>query len=370
LTSIKAVLRPPLARALWPFTRPWQPVIERSRDGERLLPGITALVAARDEAYTVGPCLASLVGFVDQIVCVDNGSEDGTLQQMHAFADRHSHEVDVDVVSMPGALLVDCREEGIRRTRHQWHLLWAGDMVVQTSGPHDVAPVRERILRDDRPRTITFSRTNLVADLHHTFRAGPVVDPGEPFLMRFGRGIKYREFGRFDAARAPLYYAQRREPGRHIFHLGGLKSDANLMHRFHYFAWRETVNREGEALDPELRTLEGFKRQRNQELFGTNDPRSLKFRYQRQLSYSLARYDAQRYGDYPVVLQDALAGPQRFEVVYRDGRPWSRIDHEDTEMLDYQPTADDLAWDPEAFLRGFLSAAECRALGVEPQAAT
>ena len=40
----------------------------------------------------------------------------------------------------------------------------------------------------------------------------PVVAPGEPILIRFGRGIAYREFGRFDTVRVPLYYEQRDEP--------------------------------------------------------------------------------------------------------------------------------------------------------------
>jgi hypothetical protein len=141
-----------------------------------------------------------------------------------------------------------------------------------------------------------------------------------------------------------------------------------MMHRFHYWEWRERVNREGEALPPEHRELDGFKRHRNQELFGTNESRSLKWRYIRQLSYLLAPYDPEQSGDYPEVLKDELAGPQRFEVVYRNGRPWGRIDREDTEMVDYEPTAEDLAWEPEAFLRRFLTPEQCRTVGIEPPA--
>jgi hypothetical protein len=194
-----------------------------------------------------------------------------------------------------------------------------------------------------------------------------VIDAGESWLMRFGRGIHYTELeGKFDVVRPPLYYSHRREPGRHIFHLAGLKSDENLIHRFHYFAWREAVNREGDALGPELRTLDGFKRRRNLELFGTDDPRSVKYRYRRQLAYHFVRYDPHRYGDYPEALREELAKPQRYEVVYRDGRPWTRIDREDSEMMAYQPTPEDLEWDPEVFLRRFLGPEECRVIGVAP----
>jgi hypothetical protein len=137
------------------------------------------------------------------------------------------------------------------------------------------------------------------------------------------------------------------------------------MHRFNYFAWRQAVNREGDALDPELRTLDGFTRRRNEDLFGTNDPRSVKWRYGRQLSYHFARYDPERYGAYPSVLEAELAKEEaRFEVLYRDGRPWIRIDREDDEMAGYEPTEEDLAWNPETFLRRLLSQSELAAVGI------
>jgi glycosyltransferase involved in cell wall biosynthesis len=308
-----------------------------------------------------------LIGFADQIVCIDNGSNDGTLRKMEEFRERFRDRVEVDVVSMPGALLGDCRDEGLRRTRYQWHLRWDADLVAKTSGPESMLDLRARVLTDQRPRTIQLPATSLIGDLRHAGRFGPVVDPGEPILVRFGRGIEYREFGRFDALRAPLHYAQRAEQGRHYFHMAGLKSDENLIHRFHYFIWRELVNREGPALDPALRDLEDFKRIRNLELFGTNEPRSLKFRYQRQLSYHFVRYDESEHGAYPEVLREELARPDpRFEVTYRDDRPWIRIDRADAEMRDYEPTDEDLAWSPEAFLRRFLSAEQCHQAGIDP----
>jgi glycosyltransferase involved in cell wall biosynthesis len=344
--------------------RPFRGRLEQSD----LRPGITAVVAARDEAYAIRFCLRSLIGFADQIVCIDNGSEDGTLREMEDFKEEHGGDVAVEVVPMPDALLGDCRQEGLRRTRHRWHLRWDADMVAKTSGPESMLALRDKVLADDRPRTIQLPRTNLIGDLEHTQRLGAVVDPGEPILIRFGRGISYREFGKFDTVRTPLHYAQRQEQRRYYFHLAGLKPDDNLIHRFHYFPWREAVNTQGDALEPELRELAGFKQRRNIELFGTTDPRSLKFRYMRQLVYHLQPFDSERWGAYPDVLRDELAGRQRFEVVYRDGRPWTRIDHEDAEMLAYEPTPEDLEWDPEAFLRRLLPADQCEQLGIAPAA--
>lgn len=365
MNSLRAAIRPALARVLWPLLRPVRGSIERGRDGRKLLPGITAIVVARDEDFTVDFALRSLVGFADQVVCVDNGSVDATLSEMEAFRDEFGDRVEVDVLSRPGALVGELWEAGLDHTRHQWFSPWDADMIARTDGPDSIIDFRARMLQDDRPRIILLPTINVAGDLRHVMRLTPVSDPNEPKLFRFGRAISYREYGRFYAVRPPLHYIQAVAPQKHFLHVG-VKSDENLIHRFHYWTWRETVNREGDALDPELRTLDGFKRRRNEELFGTNESRSLKWRYQRQLSYHMAPYEIALYGEYPEVLREELTKPQRFEVVYKDGRPWTRIDREDEEMLGYEPTPEDLAWDPEAFLRRFLSDAECRRLGIEP----
>jgi glycosyltransferase involved in cell wall biosynthesis len=367
LSSLKARLRPPLSAGLWPLVKPFWRSLDVGRDGRPLQPGITAVVAARDEAFTIGLCLRSLVGFADQIVCVDNGSEDGTLAEMHSFREAFAGRVETDIVSLPGALLGECREAGLAATRRQWHLRWDADMVAKTSGPANVRDLRQRVLADDRPRSIQLARTNLYGDLEHVLRHHEVVDPGEPILVRFGRGIEYREFGRFDTIRMPLYYAQQRDERRYYFHLAGLKSDNNLLHRFHYFSWRERVNREGAALDPELRTLDGYKRRMNAELFGTNEPCALKFRFRKQLSYLLEKYRPEEYGEYPEVLETERARPGRFEVLYRDGRPFTRVDRHDEEMLQYEPTREDMEWDAETFLRRFLNSEQCRRVGIRPR---
>jgi len=320
---------------------------------------------AKNEAYLIPFCLESLVGAVDQVICVDNGSGDGTLALMYEFQTRRAAELNVEVLSMPSALLGECRQAALQLTRHEWHLRWDADMVWRTTGPETFAGLRQRSLTDDRPRAIQLPRTNLVGDLHHTHRLFPVIDPGEPILVRFSQLIKYREVGRFDVIRVPLSYRLVVDKGHYYVHCG-LKSDENLIHRFHYFAWREAFNTAADASARQaFADFEAFKRQRNLELFGTIAPSSLKFRYQRQFVYHLQRYDETIHGPYPEVLHSELERPDpRFEVIYRDGRPYLRLDRADRDMLGYRPTADDLAWDPEAFLRRFLTPAQCLQLGV------
>jgi len=197
-------------------------------------------------------------------------------------------------------------------------------------------------------------RTNLMGDLHHTYaNTAIVVDPGEPILISFGKDIFYKEYGKFDAIRVPFYYQQVKETKRYYFHMAGLKSANNLLHRWFYFEWRNEVNKykdSGREAPIEITDFEQFKKAIALDRLQTTRPLSIKYRFLRQFTHALAPYDAARFGDYPQVVADKLkAGDTRFEVVYQNGKPYLRTDKQDFDFLAYQPTAEDLSWDVEAY---------------------
>jgi glycosyltransferase involved in cell wall biosynthesis len=351
---VKSILRPLLQKFAYIHYRLLRKgKVEKNALGEALKPGITAVVAAKNEEYTIRLCLRSLVGIADQVVCIDNGSTDGTLKEMELFRSEFGNTLEVDILHMPEALLGDCREAGLKATRYQWHLRWDADMVCKTSGPENMKELRSRALSRKTPAALQLPRTNLIGDLHHTSKLYSVVDPGEPILVWFNRDICYREFGKFDTIRIPFYYKQVKETKKYYFHCEGLKSLDNLMHRYHYFSWREKVN------DPKTRSTESFedfKNRRNTELFGTTDKRSLKYRYMKQQVLLYTPYLPEVYGEYPEILREEMnSGRERFRITYEKGRPAWRIDYKDSEMLGYSPTEEDLSWDPVSFLRRFLT---------------
>jgi glycosyltransferase involved in cell wall biosynthesis len=360
---LRRVMAPILYHGKYRFTRRNWAV---SRRGEALKPGITALVAARDEEYTIPLCLESLLGFADEIVCVDNGSGDRTLEQMKAFASRAPSDCEVKILQMPGATLGECREAGLAETTRTWHLRWDADMVAKTSGPEAMSVLKKELDADPRPRTIQLPRTNLLADLSHASRLYETVDPGEPILMTFGRDIRYVEDRRFDVVRVPRYYAQVRDPRRFYFHCASLKSDVNLLHRDVYFDWRQAVN--SAVTDDErdgLKDYAAFRDRKNLERYGTIERRSLKYRYWRQVAMTLEKFDADQFGEYPEILRRELASANpRFNVTYVEGRPVGRIDLNDDEMRGYEPTSADLAWSPVEYLRKRLPPEDRKKLGL------
>lgn len=325
--------------------------INVSRNGQPLKMGISAVVAMKNEEYTLPFCLESLIGFADQVIIIDNGSEDTSLSLARKFKAEHGNKVEVDIIEMPGALLGDCREAGLKATRYHWHLRWDADMVAHNDGPNNIQSLRNKILKDSRPRTIQLPRINLCGDLFHTQHQKDW-DEGEPILIWFNRHICYKEFGKFDTVRVPKYYTQLKEEKNYYFHCQGLKSDTNLIHRFHYFHWRENFNLYNDSNRPEgLQSYERFVDERNLFLFETSDWKKIKYRYQRQCVQDLVKFDKEKFGEYPKVLSsELLKGNQRFMIVYKDDDTFTRIDDLDDEMKNYVPDKDDENWSIDSFI--------------------
>lgn len=320
---------------------------ELSHTGETLKSGITAVIAMKNEDYTIGLCLESLVGFVDQFVVIDNGSTDNSLQIAHAFKEKYKNICEVDIFEMPDALLGDCRDLGLKNTRYQWHLRWDADMIAYSNGPNDIKKIKGQILQSNKPKTYQLTRINLYGDLEHTM--GKVLEDGEPWLVWFNKDLKYQEFGKFDALQVPFYYEQIIIPSNHIFHCSGTKSLENLIHRFHYFTWREYYNSfTNENRPKQIEDFETFKNLRNQYLFDSTEAEVVHYRYNRQLTSQFKKFDLHTFSYFPEVIQHELKNPhKRFEVCYKDNKPYFRYDSQDPLSNNWENIQDE--WDINQF---------------------
>lgn len=355
---LKAKIRIILSFLFYNFIYRWnRKRLSTGYNNVKLKPGITAVISAKDEDYLIGLCLRSLVGVADQIICIDNGSADNTLAEMLKFENEFSDKLLIEVVSMPGALLGDCRNEGLKRTKFQWHLRWDADMISVNEGEYNMLQIKERIMKTKRPLSVQLPRTNLNGDFFHTAKNSKVVDEGEPFLVWFNKDIDYKEYGKFDAIRIPLYYKQISESKSCIFHCQGIKSTINLIHRFHYFTWRELVNTSEKCRYSDvLHDFEEFKKKRNNYLFGTNEEQSLNWRYNRQLSTHFVKYEPNKYYKYPSIIQNLIDNDTiRYKVIYEDNSPYNIIDKEDINQLNYKQNKEDLEWNVEDFFKKLLN---------------
>jgi glycosyltransferase involved in cell wall biosynthesis len=349
MSNVKTIFRSfvrPFALFAYSLTRSKK---EKSHVGQPLKPGITAVIAMKNEDYTIGLCLESLVGFADQIVVIDNGSTDKSLEIAYAFKEKFKNLCEVDIFEMPNALLGDCRDLGLKNTRFQWHLRWDADMIAYSNGPNDIKKLKPQLLKSNKPRTYQLTRINLYGDLEHTI--GKVLEAGEPWLVWFNQDLKYQEFGKFDALQVPYYYEQIVVPSNHIFHCSGTKSLENLIHRFHYFTWREFYNSFSDANRPkQLEDFEVFKNLRNQYLFDSIEPEIVHYRYNRQLSSQFKKFDLHRFSYFPEVIQNELLNThKRFVVCYKNKEPFYRFDAEDPLSTNWESIQDE--WDIKQFFK-------------------
>ena len=317
--------------------------LNKSYNGDKLQRGISAVISMKDEEYTIEACIRSLQGFADQIICIDNGSTDESVGIVKKLQKEYKY---LEIIEMPGALLGDCRNEGLKRTNYNWHLRWDADMIAHTSGPNSILNLKQNILLSDRPRSVQLPRINLNGDFFHTTE-GEISDDGEPILMRYTKDIIYQEFGKFDSIKVPFYYQQIKEKKNYYLHCQGLKSDENLIHRFHYFTWRKYTN---EFHNFRL-SKEDFIAKRNRYYFGTNDLRKINFRYQRQNVKRFVKYKVEDYIDYPEALKELMKKNNRFEIIYVNEKPYTRIDNFSTSMQNFKPDDEDLKWSVEEFFR-------------------
>lgn len=324
---------------------------ERTRDNIPLKPGITAVVSARDEEVSIGLALKSLIGFADQIVCIDNGSEDRTLSIMNEFKSQYHKQCDIEILSMPGALLGDCRDAGLARSKYQWHLRWDADMIFKTSGPESSKILKDKVLKTNKAIAFQLVRVNLFGDFYHTSKLYPIIDSGEPFLVRFSNKIKYQEHGKFDIIKLPIYYNIVKLTDRYIFHCDGIKSNLRLIFRNCYFDWRKKINSVPDDQKHEFSDFSKFEKEWQLERYKTNDRNSLIYRHQKEYLLHYKKYDPETYGDFPeILLEHHSKGVERFRIIYKNGKPYSRIDSSDISIQNYVPSEEDLKFNPLHFL--------------------
>ena len=79
--------------------------------------------------------------------------------------------------------------------------------------------------------------------------------------------------------------------------------------------------------------------------------KSIKYRHSRQIcELAIKKYDPKKFIQYPNIIKDLITkGNERFKVLYKNKKPFYRKDMNDKDMLNYQPTKDDLNWSINEF---------------------
>ena len=82
--------------------------------------------------------------------------------------------------------------------------------------------------------------------------------------------------------------------------------------------------------------FDDFKKTREKYLFGTNDQKLVKYRYQLQNAKNFTPFKKNKFGPYPKVLREKIGRNERFKIIYKNKIPFLRVDSEDMEMKNYK----------------------------------
>ena len=309
-----------------------------SLNGKPLKKGISFVMPARDEEYTLKPCLESLVGVIDQFILIDNGSRDGTLEIMRDFQERMEGKAEVMVLERPGATLIDMRQEGLSLIEYNWMIRGDADMVFTPA----IKEIRRLALEQKRATAIYLKKFNLHGDLDHKHRIGAPYS-GEFFMRNIDSTIKIIEYyGRIEHARIPLYYRMVDPKKLAFFHIDCSKPNERLIYRTCYLDWREAKNTIKGTPD-----FEEYQKLWTLHNFGTLNPESLQYRYSRLIASSCVALVESELKELPKPLKDQTQeAPFRFFIEYRNEKPYLRHDRENPLTQNYQPTKEDEAWVP------------------------
>jgi glycosyltransferase involved in cell wall biosynthesis len=316
--------------------------------------GLSVLICCKNEEHNIPLCLESIVAFADQIICIDNGSEDGTLKKIHEFKTLHPNK-EIHIIEAPNVPLKIARNRGLTSIRHKWLLHIGGDFVFYYSGALSFKKQLFPILNSTNLFCAwKLSFINLYGDFHHTYSTHDPLWVGEHYLFRMSKRLVFKEKGKFDYLAIPPYYLQQQSHQPSFIHLDGLKADDRLLYRNAYFEWRQMLNAAQQKEKIQLDNFDLFYSLWKKELFETSQPLKLKFRFQRQLAALHYSPLGELSYPFPKNIQALITEKkERFTVTYKNNQPYLRMDQEDSAMNNFVPEADDLQWDVENYKKKY-----------------
>jgi len=279
--------------------------------------GVSALVRVKDEEDWVEASLRSLEGFADEIVVIDNGSTDGSLERVRALQRTLGAELRVEVA--PELDHTALSNRALLRARFRWVIRWDADFVAHTSGPSALRRLRAVLAAVPAWRHVCLhpALVELAGDLGH--RLPETAVRYDSHLLTFSPALRYRTqvvrvrgHGRpvaVESLRLPRYYAIRRWETPAIFHVNVKPARRMLLRHFWQEWWAEQPGC----------ALEEYVRRRVEAERGSASLAVAAEGFVRRYCERLVPFDPTPYGGYPERLAPALARP-RYRVLYRDGR--------------------------------------------------
>jgi len=293
--------------------------------------GISAMMTVKNEEDWIEKSVRSVQQVVNEIVVVDNGSDDKT----PSILTRLEHELGGKL-----RLYTFDREDfcaavnyNLDLTRFRWILRWHGDFIAHTTGPRAISNLTKNAISLDARRyyCIWIGPVSVDGDIFHQIPQADV--ELEPFLFTFSRKIAYKQIGRFEVLQVPWYYKRLEWRQLYFFHMRNVKSAKRLLYRRFWTEWMSLPDK------TQFPTLHEYVAHRIKDVYKTTDLTEAMRARIRELARELVPYDKARFGPYPDLLDDEVRSP-KYRLMYKEGRVETRNDIEKAEQLPGRATED------------------------------
>ncbi len=279
--------------------------------------GISVFMRVRNEADWILPSILSLQDFADEIIVVDNGSEDGTVEQIRQVQKKIT--IPVRLFEEPELDIHDLSNFALARTTFHWTVRWDGDFVAHTTGENNISGLRERLLSLDSRRyyLIYLRLINLCGDLCHQDSREMVHI--EEYIHSYSDQARYIHPGRFEALQTPKYYRALFWYEPYAFHVNVKPARRMLMRHF----WEDWMELKDYQRHPRL---EDYVEAHLPDVFGTSSWDEAQQACILKASDNYIRYSQDTFGPHPELLRPHLKKP-KYQLLYDNGGITGRLEN-------------------------------------------
>jgi len=279
--------------------------------------GISVFMRVKNEADWIQPSILSLQDFADEIIVVDNGSEDNTVKQIRDLS-KHA-TVPIRLYEKPSLNIMALSNFALKSTKYHWVVRWDGDFVAHTTGEHAITGLRKRLLALDPRRyyLIYLRLINLCGDLFH--QDSRELIHIEEYIHTFSDHARYVHPGRFEAIKTPKYFKPLFWYEPYAFHVN-VKPAHRMLLRYYWEDWMELKDYQ------RYPRLEGYVASHLQEAFGTDSWDEARQACILKASENYVRYRQDMFGPYPQLLRHHLEAP-KYRLLYDNEKIAGRLEN-------------------------------------------
>ncbi len=272
--------------------------------------GISLLIPTQNSEKTVELCIKSFIDFADEIIVVDNGSKDNTIDIMLKIQKEFNK---VKFFNKPELIdLYHNRQFAFEQSIYDWIVRIDSDYIAYNSGENNIVNLREFILSYKKtllPTAFTIKQVNLIYDFYHTgipkenrkngearFIPPPTVEL-QARIIQYYPGMKFTRIGRWEGIRWQKFLYHKKIDKIYWFHCDQ-KSDMNYFYRSERSNWRELGNFK------EFPTLEHYVKYIIKTKYSTdNMEKACKIYMDKEFFPFIVKYDSNLYYQYPELIK-------------------------------------------------------------------